>query len=53
MTRREDGANALAAALLLGVPAIDLLLGGNPGLLHAIFAVCGIALAILWLKEVA
>jgi len=55
MTLREDDGRGspLAAALLLGVPALDLLLGGDPGPLHAVFALNGIAVGILWLKEVA
>ena len=55
MRLREGKAKgaALVAALLLGVPAVDLLVGGNPSLLHAVFAACGLAFAILWLKEVA
>lgn len=55
MTRREDQAEgaALPAALLLGVPALDLLVGGDPRLLHAVFALCGLGLGIPWLREVA
>ena len=54
MTRREDQGqgSALAAAMLLGVPALDLLLGGDPEPLHAVFALSGIAIGMLWLKEV-
>jgi hypothetical protein len=54
VTRRQDPrqGSALAAALLLGVPALDLLLGGNPEPLHAVFVLSGIAIGMLWLKEV-
>jgi len=52
MTRddRLKGA-ALASLLLLGVPAVDLLVGGAPAAVHAVLGACGIAFFILWLKE--
>jgi hypothetical protein len=52
MTRddRSRGA-ALATALLLGVPAVDLLVGGTPAAVHGVLAACGIAFFIVWLRE--
>ena len=52
MTRddRLKGA-ALATVLLLGVPALDLLVGGTAAAVHAVLAACGIAFFIVWLKE--
>jgi len=53
MTRddRLTGA-ALASVLLLGVPAVDLLVGGGaPTAVHAALTACGIAFFILWLWE--
>jgi len=47
---KSNGA-ALAAALLLGLPAADIVFGGNPGALHAVFAACGAGLMAVWLKE--
>jgi hypothetical protein len=52
MSKRNDrNGAALVTALLLGVPAIDLLLGGSASALHAVFAACGAAFFLLWLKE--
>lgn len=51
MNMGSDKSNALAAALLLGLPAADIVFGGNPGALHAVFAACGAGLMAVWLKE--
>ena len=52
MTRddRLKGA-ALATVLLLGVPAVDLLVGGAPAAVHGVLAGCGIAFFLVWLRE--
>jgi len=51
MTRddRLKGAS-LATVLLLGVPAVDLLVGGSPAAVHAVLAACGIAFFLVWLQ---
>lgn len=47
---RSRGA-ALAALLLIGVPALDLLVGASPAAVHAVVAACGIAFFVVWLAE--
>jgi len=44
-------AAALATALFLGVPALDIVLGGNPSMVHGLFAACGAGSMAVWLKE--
>jgi hypothetical protein len=44
-------AAALATALFLGVPALDIVLGGNPSVVHGLFAACGAGSMAVWLKE--
>jgi hypothetical protein len=52
MKKRNDRKGAaLVTVLLLGVPAVDLLLGGSASALHAVFAACGAAFFLVWLKE--
>ena len=52
MTREDRlvGA-ALASLLLLGVPAVDVLVGGTPTAVHAVLTASGIGFFILWLIE--
>ena len=53
MNKRNDrNGAALVTVLLLGVPALDLLLGGSASALHAVLAACDAAFFLLWLKRV-
>jgi hypothetical protein len=52
MRRRNPWVNAagLAGVLLLNVWALEILIGGSLGALHALYATCGACLLAVWLR---